>query len=94
MLTYGTEGHKLVLPGVDAGVVRPVAPHVGGAVDQPGGVEDQGVPQQGRHKVGHPKGLSPHVPGHHHGQHEAHEHHRRLVVPGGPGSKKQAVREE
>lgn len=36
--TYGTEGDKSVLPGVDVAVIGPVSPHVRGAVDQPGGV--------------------------------------------------------
>jgi len=36
--TYGTEGDKSVLPGVNGAVVGPVSPHVCGAVDQPGGV--------------------------------------------------------
>lgn len=42
-LAYGAERHAQVLGGVDVAVVGLVAPHVGGTVDQPGGVETQGV---------------------------------------------------
>lgn len=79
--TYGTERDKLVLPWVDVLVIGTVPPHVSGAVDQPGGVQHQGVPQQGRDEVGHPQGLPPQVPRHRRGDEEAHEQHRRLVIP-------------
>lgn len=79
-LAYCTEGYKSVLPGVDAFVIRSVAPHVSGTVDQPCGVEYHRVPQQGGDEVGHQKGLAPKVPRHHGGDEEAHDHHGRLVV--------------
>lgn len=79
--TYGAERDKLVFPGVDGLIVGPVPPHVSGAVDQPGGVQHQGVPQQGRDEVGHPQGLPPQVPRHGNGDEEAHEQHGQLVIP-------------
>lgn len=81
--TYSAERDKLVLPGVDALVIGPVSPHVSGTVDQPGGVQHQGVPQQSRDEVCHPQTLSPQVPRHDHGDEEAHEQHGRLVIPVG-----------
>lgn len=87
--TYSAERDKLVLPWVDALVIGPVAPHVGGAVDQPGGVQHQGVPQQGWDEVRHPQRLPPQVPRHEHGDEEAHEQHRRLVIPGVGGERKE-----
>lgn len=79
--TYGAERDKLVLPRVDVLVIGSVSPHVSRAVHQPGGVQHQGVPQQSRDEVGHPQGLPPQVPRHRHGDEEAHEQHRRLVIP-------------
>lgn len=79
--TYGAEGDHPVLPGVDGVVVRPVAPHVRGAVDQPGGVERNGVPQQHGQEVAHQEGLAPQVPGHQHGHQKAQDQHGELVVP-------------
>ena len=43
-LAGGQHGHQPVLGGVDADVIGPVAPQVGGRVDQPRRVEDDGVP--------------------------------------------------
>lgn len=80
-LTYGSEGDVLVFPGVDGIVVGPVSPHVCSAVDQPSGVQHQGVPQHGRDEVGHPQRLPPHVPRHKSGDKEAHEQHGLLVIP-------------
>ena len=79
--TYSAERDKLVLPGVDELVEGPISPHVSRAVDQPGGVQHQGVPQHRRDEVGYPQGLAPQVPRHRHGDEEAHEQHGRLVVP-------------
>lgn len=79
--TYSAERDKLVLPGVDVLVIGPVPPHVSRTVDQPGGVEHQGVPQQGRDVERHPQGLPPQVPRHEHGDEEAHEQHGHLVMP-------------
>lgn len=79
--TYSAERDKLVLPGVDELVIGPISPHVSRAVDQPGGVQHQGVPQHCRDEVGYPQGLAPQVPRHRHGDKEAHEEHGRLVVP-------------
>lgn len=79
--TYSAERDKLVLPGVDVLVIGSVSPHVSRAVDQPGGVQHQGVPQQSWDEVRHPQRLPPQVPRHEHGDEEAHEQHRRLVIP-------------
>lgn len=81
LLTYCTERDKLVLPGVDGLVIGSVAPHVSGAVDQPGGVQHHRVPQQRRDEVGHQQRLPPKVPRHEGGNEEAHEHHGPLVIP-------------
>lgn len=77
---YGAEGDESVLPGVDVFIVGPVPPHVGGAVHQPGGVQHQGVSQQGREEVRHQQGLPPQVPRHEHRDEEAHEEHGELVI--------------
>lgn len=52
-LTDGTQSNHGIFPGVDGCVVGPVAPDVRGAVDQPGGVKNQAVPQESGHKVAH-----------------------------------------
>lgn len=70
-----TESHQRVFPRVDGLVIRPVAPYVSGAVDQPGGVEDHSVPQEPRYEVSHSQGLTPEVPGDQHRQKEAKDHH-------------------
>jgi len=67
---------------------------VRGAVHQPRGVQHQRVPEQGGHEVGHPQGLAPQVPGHHHGHQEAHDHHGHLVVPGRPPEEEEKKKEE
>lgn len=79
--TYSAERDKLVLPWVDVLVIGPVSPHVSRAVDQPGGVQHQGVPQQSGDEVRHPQRLPPQVKRHEHGDEEAHEQHRHLVIP-------------
>lgn len=80
-LPYSSESHSQVLHRVDVLVVRLVAPHVGSAVDQPGGVQAQGVAQDGGQEVGIPQALPPEVPRHHSWYHKAAEHHQRLVNP-------------
>lgn len=80
-LTYGSKGDVLVFPGVNGIVVGPVSPHVRSAVDQPSGVQHQGVPQHSRDEVGHRQRLPPHVPRHKSGDKEAHEQHGLLVIP-------------
>lgn len=45
-----------------------------GAVDQPGDVEGDGVPEDGGEEVGIPQTLSPEVPWHNGGDHKAHQH--------------------
>lgn len=79
--TYSAERDKLVFTGVNGLVIGPISPHVSRAVDQPGGVQHQGVPQQSRDEVRYPQRLPPQVPRHRHGDKEAHEQHRRLVIP-------------
>ncbi len=79
--TYSAEGNKSVLPRVDGAVVGPVAPHVRGAVDQPGGVEHNRVSEEGRDEIRHPQRLAPHVPRHDRRHEEAHQQHGHLVVP-------------
>lgn len=79
--TYSAERDKLVLPGVDGLVIGPVSPHVSRAVDQPGGIQHQGVPQESRDEVRYPERFPPQVPRHEHGDKEAHEQHGRLVIP-------------
>lgn len=79
--TYSAERDKLVFTGVNGQVIGPISPHVSRAVDQPGGVQHQGVPQQRRDEVRYPQRLPPQVPRHRHGDKEAHEQHRRLVIP-------------
>lgn len=81
--TNGSQSDKGVLPGVDVLVVGAVAVHVRGAVDQPGDVEGDGVPQDGGKEVGVPQALAPEVPRHKGGDHKAHQHDRALVVPAG-----------
>lgn len=79
--TYSAECDKLVLPGVDGFIIGPISPHVSRAVDQPGGIQHQGVPQQSWDEVCYPERLPPQVPRHVHGDKEAHEQHGRLVIP-------------
>lgn len=79
--TYSAERDKLVLPGVDVLVIGPVPPHVRRTVDQPGGIQHQGVPQQSGDEVRHPQRLPPQITRHEHGDEEAHEQHGRLVIP-------------
>ena len=62
-LTHCAECHEAVLPGVDALVVWPVAPHVCSTVNQPGSIEHQGVAHEAGHEVAHCQGLAPQVPG-------------------------------
>lgn len=52
-LTDGAQSNHGVFPGVDGCVIGSVAPYVRSAVDQPGGVKNQGVPQEPGHKVAH-----------------------------------------
>lgn len=80
-LTYSSKGDVLVFPRVNGIVIRPVSPHVSSAVDQPSGVQHQGVPQHGRDEVGYPQRLPPHVPWHKRGNKEAHEQHGLFVIP-------------
>lgn len=72
--TDGSQSDKGVLPGVDVLVIRAVAIHVSGAVDQPGDVEGDGVPEDGGEEVGIPQTLAPEVPWHNGGDHKAHQH--------------------
>lgn len=81
-LTNGTQSDKWVLPRADVLVVGPVSIHVGSTVDQPGDVEGDGIAEDGSQEVGIPQTLSPEAPGHQRGNHEAHEHHADLIVPG------------
>ena len=50
-LSHRAEGHEHVLRGVDVLVVRPVAPHVSGAVDEPCVVKSESVAQNAGDKV-------------------------------------------
>lgn len=81
MLTYGTESNQWVFPRVNGVVIRPVAPHVCSAVDQPGSIEHQSVSEESREEVSHMEGFTPEVPGDKHGHQEAKHHYGRLVVP-------------
>jgi len=53
-LTHGADRHEDVLRGVDALIVRLVAPHVRGAVDEPRAVESQRVAEHAADKVRQP----------------------------------------
>ena len=64
-------------------VIRAVAVHVSGTVDQPADVEGDGVPEDGGKEVGIPQTLTPEVPRHEGRDHKAHQHNRTLVVPVG-----------
>lgn len=81
LLTNGAHSDQWVLPRADVLVIGPVSIHVGGAVDQPGDVEWDGIAEDGRQEVGVPQALSPDAPGHQRGNHKAHEHHADLIVP-------------
>lgn len=52
-LTDGAQSDHGIFPGVDGFVIGPVAPYVSGAVDQPGGIKNQAVPQETGNKVAH-----------------------------------------
>lgn len=54
-----------------------------GAVDQPGDIEGDGVPEDGGKEVGIPQTLTPEVPWHKGRDHKAHQHNRTLVIPVG-----------
>lgn len=79
--TYSTECDKRVLPGADVLVIGPVSPHMSCTVDQPGSVKHHRVPQQTWDEVRNPQRLPPQQPRHDCGDKEAHEQHRRLVIP-------------
>lgn len=73
-LTNGSQSDKGILPGVDVLVIRPVAIHVSSAVDQPGNVEGNGIPEDRGKEVGIPQALPPEVPWHKGRDHKAHQH--------------------
>ena len=62
-LTDGAEGDEGVLGGVRQDVVGVVAHEVGGGVDEPGEVQDDGVAEGAGHEEGVPKVLAPEVLG-------------------------------
>lgn len=81
MLTYGKERDHFVFPRVNRLVIRPVAPHVCSAVDQPGGVKHTSISEESREEVCYGQGFPPEVPGHHRGYGKAHKQYRYQVVP-------------
>lgn len=85
LLTDGAQCDQWVLPRADVLVIGPVSIHVGGTVDQPGDIEWDGIAKDRGQEVGVPQTLSPDTPGHQCGDHEAHEHHGDLIVPGRQG---------
>lgn len=62
-------------------VIGSVSVHVGSTVDQPGAIEGDGIAEDGGQEIGIPQTFSPDIPGHHRGEHKAHEHHGDLIVP-------------
>ena len=67
---YTHQGHEAVLRRVDVLVIGPVAPHVRRRVDQPRGVQRDGVAQH-LHHVRRPQRLAPKVPGDQRGDDDA-----------------------
>ena len=71
-LTDGTKSYKSTFRWTDVLIIRLIPKHVSKAVDTPGGIELDGIPQNGTDKVGVDQGFSPVVPRYESRHEEAH----------------------
>lgn len=79
-LAHGANAHKQVLGRVDRLVVGSVAPHVRGAIHQPGQVEQNDIAQNSRHEVCDRERFGPEVPRHYGRYDKADQNSQRIVV--------------